>query len=222
MEPLDYQQRDDAKREIGWRRRLFGPSCDDVWKQLADQIGAGHEPGKWWRPGRVRAGVGPWRLTLDIEWRGRHKNSPYTRLRAPFANPRDFRFLVRRALPFFDDIGKLFGMQDVTVGDAWFDEAFILKSNHETYLRFFLRDRRLRELIAAHPDVVLEVEQNAGDDSFGAPLPAIVDVLEFTAYGEMKDIERLHLLFDMFVAALNRLCVIRTATALPPGVDLAE
>ena len=219
MEPLDYQKREDATREIGWRRRLFGPSCDDVWKQLADQLGARHEPGGWLRSRRLRAGVGPWRLTLDVQWRS---NLVYTRLRAPFANPADFHFLVRRHLPFFDDVGKLFGLQDVVVGDPMFDEGFLLKSNHETYLRFFLRDRRLRELIAAQPDIVLAVKRDAGDDSFGAPLPAYVDVVEFTAYGEMKDIERLHLLFEMFVAALNRLCEIKTATALPPGVDLVE
>ena len=222
MEPLDYQKREDATREIGWRRRLFGPSCDDVWKQLAEQLGARHEPGGWFTSGRVRAGVGPWRLALDIEWRCSNPRLPYTRLRAPFVNPSDLHFLVRRHSAVFDDIGKLFGMQDVVVGDALLDDGFILKSNHETYLSYLLRDRRLRELIAAQPDIALEVQRDAGDDSFGATLPVYVDVLEFTAYGEMKDIERLHLLFEMFVAALNRLCEIKTATALPPGVDLAE
>ena len=222
MEPLDYQKREDANREIGWWRRLFGPSCDDVWRQLADQLGARHEPGGWFTTGRVRAGVGPWRLTLDIEWRGGKSKVPYTRLRAPFANPAGFHFLVRRHIAVFDDIGKFFGMQDVAVGDEWFDREFLLKSNHETYLRFFLRDQRLRALIVAHPDIALAVKHDAGDDSFGVPLPPIVEVLEFSACGEIKELERLHLLFDTFVAALNRLCEIRTATALPPGVDLAD
>jgi hypothetical protein len=38
-------------------------------------------------------------------------------------------------------IAKLFGMEDLEVGDLLFDEAFILKSSHAAWLRGFLSDR---------------------------------------------------------------------------------
>ena len=52
----------------------------------------------------------------------------YTRMRAPFLNKDSLYFKIYRQ-GFFSSIGKLFGMQDIEVGDPFFDKEFIIKSN---------------------------------------------------------------------------------------------
>src|SRR5688500_7393327 len=130
MSDLNYQNSADARREIAadWRRRLFGPGREEVWKRLADEIDARHEPGGWWKGGRVVSDLAPpWQITLDVHQVDKYS---FTRLRAPFANPTGFRFRIYRK-SMFSGLGKRLGMQDIRVGDAAFDAAFIVQGNQE-------------------------------------------------------------------------------------------
>ena len=47
---------------MGW----FGPSKDEVWRQLSQEIGAEFVEGGFWKGNKVQAHVGPWTITLDI------------------------------------------------------------------------------------------------------------------------------------------------------------
>ena len=112
---------------MGW----FGPSKDEVWRQLSQEIGAEFVEGGFWKGGKVQAQVGPWTVTLDTYTDSSTTHSvSYTRMRAPYVNPEGFRFTIYRK-GFFSDLGKLLGMQDIEVGDPEFDEAFIIKGNDE-------------------------------------------------------------------------------------------
>ena len=46
---------------MGW----FGPSKDEVWRQLSQEIGAEYVEGGFWKGKKVQARVGPWTITLD-------------------------------------------------------------------------------------------------------------------------------------------------------------
>ena len=216
MEKLDYQQPTDARRDFStdWRLRLFGPSRNDVWRALAQEINARHEPGGWFQGGRVVAGVGPWQITLDV--RSTEDNN-YTRIRAPFANPSGFRFRIYRA-SIFSELGKKLGMQDILIGDPPFDHAFIIQSNDPPKVTALLADEQLRALIAAQPKIMLEVRDD--DGWFGATFPQGTDELQFQCLGVIKDIDRLKMLFDLFAATLVRLCDIGGATDARPGVTI--
>src|SRR4051812_16896222 len=109
---------------MGW----FGPSRDEVWRRLAEQIGGEVVERGLWKGTEVRSRVGPWTVTLDThtESGGEHSVT-YTRMRAPYVNPEGFRFTIYRK-GLFSGLGKLLGMQDVEVGDPEFDEAFIVKA----------------------------------------------------------------------------------------------
>ena len=123
MTRLDYENRDDARRESweDWRRRIFGVSRAEVWAALAREIDARVEKGGWWRGPRVVADLPPWQVTLDVYTESAGETSTtYTRLRAPFVNPSGFRFRIYRK-SIFSDMGKFFGMQDVEIEDPWFD-----------------------------------------------------------------------------------------------------
>jgi hypothetical protein len=195
---------------MGW----FGPSKDEVWRQLSEEIGAEFIDGRFWKGSKVQAHVGPWTVTLDICSDG---ESQSTRIRAPYVNPEGFRFTIYRK-GFFSNLGKLLGMQDIEVGDPEFDEAFIIKGNDEGKICGLFANSKIRQMILAQPKVRLEVKDSEGWS--GPKFPEGVDELHFQVLGVIKDVERLKTLFDLFAAVLDQLCRIGSAYKLDAGVEL--
>ena len=187
---------------MGW----FGPSKDEVWQQLSQEIGAEFVEGGFWKGSKVQVHVGPWTVTLDICSDG---ESQATRLRAPYVNPEGFRFTIYRK-GFLSDLGKLLGMQDIEVGDPEFDEAFILKGNDESRVRDLFANPKIRQMIQAQPKIRLDVKDSEG--WFGPKFLENVDELYFEVLGVIKDAERLKALFDLFGAA----CDVVFARGKPP------
>lgn len=204
---------------MGLLRDLFGPSKEEVWSQLAKQIGADFtDRGFWGGGGIVRAQVGEWTVTLDTYTvsRGKHRHT-YTRLRAPFVNADGFRFQVYRD-NFLWKIGKAFGMQDVEVGHAEFDDAFVIRGSDESRLRQLFADDQVRDLLRRQPEVCFEVRDDEG--FFATKFPQGVDELHFRVRGVVTDVARLRALFDLFAATLDRLTRIGSAYRRDPGVRL--
>ena len=194
---------------MGW----FGPSKDEVWRQLSEEIGAEFIDGRFWKGSKVQAHVGPWTVTLDINNDG---ESQSTRIRAPYVNPEGFRFTIYRK-GFFSNLGKLLGMQDIEVGDPEFDEAFIIKGNDEGKVCGLFANPKIRQMILAQPKIRLEVKDSEG--WFGPKFPENVDELHFQVLGVIKDVERLKALFDLFAAVLDQLCRIGSAYKQDAGVE---
>jgi hypothetical protein len=220
MAELDYQSSDDRKYERGpVLRKLFGPSKDEMWNLLAEQIGAQFKPGQGWTGrSRVDAQVGQWVVTLDTFTVSTGKSTvTFTRLRAPFVNRDGFRFTITRS-GILNPIARALGFQDVEVGDPAFDEAFVVKTNDEPRVRTFLADPDLRAKLALQPRLTLSVLDDEG--FFGAQFPEGVDELKFHAHGIIKDLVRLQQLFELFAATLNRLCHIGSAYEDDPKVRL--
>jgi hypothetical protein len=220
MADIEYQSSDDRKYERGpVLRKLFGPSRDEIWNFLAEQIGAQFQPGKGWTGrSRVDAHVGPWVVTLDTFVVSTGKSTvTFTRLRAPFVNRDGFRFTITRA-GIFNPIARALGFQDVEVGDPAFDEAFVVKTSDEARVRTFLADPDLRTKLALQPTLTLSVLDDEG--FFGAHFPEGVDELKFHTVGIIKDLVRLQQLFELFAATLHRLCHIGSAYEDDPKVRL--
>src|SRR5688572_23617141 len=158
-------------------RRLFGPGREEIWRQLSDQIGAQFVDGGW-RGDKVVAKHGEWTVTLDTYTVSTGKTSvTFTRMRAPYFNPGEFRFTIyRRGL--FSGIATRFGMQDIEVHDEVFDQDFVIKGTNEAAVRELMANARLRELIAAQPHIELTVKDDEG--WFGPEFPEGVDELYFS------------------------------------------
>jgi hypothetical protein len=197
----------------------FGPSKDEVWRQLSQEIGAEFVEGGFWAStdSKVQAHVGPWIVTLDVGRSDEDGKSLVTRLRAPYVNPEGFRFTIYRK-GFFSDLGKLLGMQDIEVGDPDFDESFIIKGNDESKVRALFSNPKIRQTIQAQPQIRLAVKDSEG--WFGPKFPEDVDELHFQVAGVIKDVERLKSLFDLFAAVLDQLSRIGSAYKREPGVTL--
>lgn len=199
-------------------RSLFGPSKEEIWRQLSHEIGGQFVDGGTWKADKVVAKVGEWTVTLDtfVVMAG---TTPVvcTRMRAPFVNRDGFRFTVYPS-NLLTNIAAFAGMQDVSIGDPAFDDEYVVKANDEAKARALLSSRRLRDLVRAQQSIHLSVKDDEG--WFGASFPDGVDELYFQVTGEVKDLERLKLLYELFAETLNRLCAIGSAYESDPGVTL--
>jgi hypothetical protein len=199
---------------MGW----FGPSKDEVWRQLSQEMGAEFVDGGFWKGSKVQVHVKPWTITLDTYSESSGESSvTYTRMRAPYINPEGFRFTIYRK-GIFSALGKLLGMQDIEVGDPDFDEAFIIKGNDESKVVSLFSDTRIRQMIQDQPKIRLDVKDSEG--WFGPTFPEDVDEVRFQIAGVIKDIERLKALFELFAAVLDQLCRIGSAYKQEPGITL--
>jgi hypothetical protein len=199
-------------------RAMFGPSKEEIWRQLSAEIGARFVEGGFWHGDRVQARFKDWTVTLDIYTVSTgHTHVKYTRIRAPFVNADGFRFLVYRA-GAFSELGKRLGMQDVEVGREEFDRDFVIKGNDEARLHWFFANDKIRALLQAQPDVRFEVVDDEG--WFGADFPEGVDELRFQVRGVIKDINLLKQLFELFAVTLDELCAMGSAYQNRPAVEL--
>jgi len=220
MPDIPYQSSDDRKYERGpFLRKLFGPSKDEIWNLLAQQIGGDFQQGEWLKNrARVDAKVGQWIVTLDTYAVSTGKSTVvFTRLRAPYVNRDGFRFTITRA-NIFSPIARTLGFQDVEVGEPEFDKAFVIKSNDESRVRTFLADADLRAQLSLQPKLTLSVLDDEG--YFGTAFPEGVDELKFHTIGVIKDLVILHQLFELFATTLNRLCHIGSAYEDDPKIRL--
>lgn len=199
--------------------RLFGPSREEVWRELCQQIGADFVDGGFWKGDKVEVHHKEWTITLDTYTvHAGHTHVVYTRIRAPFVNRDGFRFTVYRK-SLFSGLGKALGMQDIEVGHSLhFDEDFIIQGNDEGRVKAFFANDEIRRLITEQPKVKLEIVDD--DGTFGRRFPEGVDQLRFEAIGVIKDVERLKSLYDLFAETLDELHRLGSAAPQDPGVAL--
>jgi hypothetical protein len=203
---------------MGLLRALFGPSKDEIWRQLCHQTGGTFVEGGFFKGSKVLLQQGEWTLTLDTYTESHGNNSAtYTRLRAPYVNANGFQFEVYRE-GLFSGLGRTFGMQDVEVGHNEFDSDFVIKGNCETQLRDLFANATIRELIHCQPRIRFEVRDDEG--WFGTQFPDGVDELRFTCVGVIKDVDQLTDLYNLFAETLEHLCEIGSAYEDNPNVDL--
>lgn len=199
-------------------RAIFGPSKDEIWSRIADEIGGEYIKDEFWKSGGVRFRHEEWEILLDTYTvsNGKHSSS-YTRMRAPFVN-KDKLYVKIYRNGFFAGIGRFFGMQDLVIGDDYFDKKFIIKGNNPKKIKTLLSDDRLRRLIDMQPHISLEIRDDEG--WFGNEFPDGVDLVVFQCGGVIKDTQKLKALFYLFSLLLERLVQIDSAYENDPGLQL--
>jgi hypothetical protein len=200
-------------------RGLFGPSREEIWRQLSAEVHGRYVEGRGvWKGDRVEAAHDQWTVTLDqyVVSTG-EVTIPYTRFRAPYLNSSGFRFRVYRRSRF-SALGKMMGMQDLEIGDAAFDEAFIIQGSDASKVRLLLSNPKIRELVAAQPEIEFSVKDDEG--WFGPKFPEGVDELCFLAHGIIKDVARLRQVYELFAEALDELCRMGDAYRTDPHLSL--
>jgi hypothetical protein len=205
---------------MGILRDIFGPSKEEIWSQLSREIGAEYEESGFFKSGKVVLSHRQWEITLDTYTVHTGKSAIiYTRIRAPYVNRDGFRFNIYRK-NIFSGIGKLFGMEDIEVGDSFFDDEFIIQGEPEHLVRSLLNNGTIRQLIQSQPDIHFQVKDD--DGWFKNNFPEGVDELYFEVIGVLKDKEQLRNLFDLFSLVLDELCRLGSAYETDPNVRMDE
>ncbi len=203
---------------MGLLRKWFGPSREEIWRKLAAEYGATYVEGGFMERGKVEVTHGEWTITLDSYVVSTGKShARFTRMRAPYVNPEGFRFDIHRR-GVFTDIAKWFGATDIEVGYPEFDHDFVIQGTDEARVKRLFQNDRIRALIAAQPRIELSVRDDEG--WFGRRFPEQTDELYFRVLGDIKEVERLKQLFDLFSETLDELCRMGAAYDDEPGVKI--
>ncbi len=207
---------------MGILRSIFGPAKGEIWSQIAGDIGGEFIEGGFWGKDVLVYRHGEWQILLDTYTvttsTGKTTSSTtYTRMRAPFVNKDGLYFKIYRQ-GIFSSIGKFFGMQDLEIGDPFFDDQFVIKGNSADKIELLLSDEKIKGLIRQQPQIHLEIRDDEG--WFGAAFPDGVDELYFQCVGVIKETELLKSLFELFSTTLMRLVQIDSAYENDPQVKL--
>ncbi|MDF2869262.1 MAG: hypothetical protein K0R05_837 [Anaerocolumna sp.] len=203
---------------MGFGREIFGPGRKEVWSELSRLIGADYIDEGFFGKNKVMARVKEWTITLDTYTVSTGKATvTYTRMRAPYVNKDGIWFKIYKS-GFFSELGKRLGMQDIETGFPEFDTEYIIKGNHEDKVRELFSKTSIQKLIELQPRFCLEVKDDEG--WFGEEFPEGVDELYFSVAGEIKKIELLKALFELFADVLEYMCEIGSAYESNPNLEL--
>lgn len=189
---------------MGFLKNIFGPTKAEIWQQVADEIGGDFIDGGFWKGAKLHYYSGDWEIVLDTYTQSHGKSSTtYTRMRAPFMNEDGFHFRIHPS-NIFSEIGKSMGMQDIEVGDPYFDKKYIIRGNDEERVRKLLSDDKLKQYIDLQPDISFRIDNERG--VFKKNYVSGETVLNFWRVGVMKDVNQLKALFLLFAHTLYLLC----------------
>lgn len=194
---------------------LFRSSQDEIWSQLSQEIGAEYRK-DFLAGNTVMLKHRRWEVKMDT-YTTNGGRLIFTRIQAPYVNLDNFRFNIYRK-DAFSWLGKLTGMQDITIGDPFFDEQFIVQGKPEDFVVGLLTKPKVRELIQRQPDIHFQIRDDEG--LFGRTMPKDVDVLSFSAPGIIEDKQRLKQLFDLFAVVLDEMCLAGSAYDGDPGIGI--
>lgn len=208
---------------------IFGPSQEEIWQQLCEEIPNAEfvKRGFWQGSNRVIVTFKCWEIILDTYTTSQttsggygsaySTSTTYTRMRAAYMSNDGLLFKINRR-GWFSELGKLFGRQDIQVGDPEFESNFIIQGNDETKVTQLFANARIRDLILQQPSIVFEIKDNEG--FFRQRFPSDVDELYFEETGTIEDVERLKSLFELFAQTLKQLCRIGSACEDDPDIEL--
>ena len=114
-------------------KSIFGKDYGPVWQQFAINKQGIYSPIS---NDRVQFHYKDFTVTFDAYTHytivgGSSYEYEYTRRLVEFVSPDSFKLIITQQ-GFMDNVGKLFGAQDIQIGDRQFDKKFMIKSNDES------------------------------------------------------------------------------------------
>lgn len=188
--------------------KIFG--WQYVWRDFADEMGGElrddpASPNQDMIEVSVQVPGKPWRLTFySYVTRGR-KRANGTTVVLPFQGADQFVFSVSNQKGGFS-LGKLFGLQDIEIGDAEFDGKFIVQASHKFKVVELFGDLTLRDLLLGQ-EGALELKI-VDDPKFFLPewpVPPEHRVLLYRQDAIVDDFTRLKSVYDLMVGVLERI-----------------
>ncbi len=123
--------------------------------------------------------------------------------------------LVVHAEKLSDQVGKVFGMQDVQVNDAEFDSKFLIQGTNESIIKKLFADARLRESLLLQPPTELRIETDLSRLDLAWTVPAGHHALVYRTDRHLEKFDQLQLACDVVTIAATRLVWLRIAAGKP-------
>jgi hypothetical protein len=173
-----------------------------VWARLGKELGGEFTNQKGWAKDHVQIQHENWHVTLDFEVHAGYRSEYiHTRFHSP-VRPSAFRVTVFHQ-DLIHTVGRLFGMQDLQIGDTALDRTFVVQSTDKEKVRQLFQNAELRRLMIEEPDLEIRLRI----PSVSEPTESCVEWDEFSLQvpGIVEDMPRLRRLFDVFAHLLHAL-----------------
>jgi hypothetical protein len=178
------------------RNIIAEESEEAIWKVITDQLNSRKDEQDY----SVQFSFGNYRVTLDIDIlpdHGEDGEKPYTSFTTPVSNDNNFRFKIEQQ-GLKHQIGKLFGTQDIVVGQPDVDKKYLIQSNNEEKVKEMLKQSELSTALLRHPVANFEIKEN----KIGVTRET---VLRLDVEGAITEPSILQSLFQTFKTALSKL-----------------
>jgi len=127
-------------------QRLFaGQSEEEIWQKLRADLSRNREVLDYQATLRQQNKTTELRIDIDLGG-GFESGISTTSFKAPLTTPDEFTFKIYEQ-GLLSEVGKLFGMQDVKIGDDTFDAKFIIQTNDEERIKVLFSDGTLRSTL---------------------------------------------------------------------------
>lgn len=194
-------------------KALFGKNYQEVWMQFAKELNGTFILANDGNEDSVEIFYKDFKITFDtythIIVAGRSSREyEYSRVRVELVLADNLKFKLLRQ-GFIDSIGKLFGAQDIVIGDKEFDKAFIVKGNNDGKIRQLFSNTAIRNLVLSHNDISLQMLDTVG--LFDEKIQDGHSVLYFISEEKIKHIEQLNSLYKLYIELLNQIIIISSA-----------
>ncbi len=176
-------------------------SKENIWKSFSKQSGGTFFEGEYGMLDGTIVSYKNWKIVFDYYdlYSGKF-NERFTRVFVPIVSLDDFRFEIYNN-GIIRSIEKFFGAQDIEIGIKEFDKRFILKSNNGFKLKKLLLNPQIRQLLEFQKEVNFEISNYKGIwEKESQELE-----LSFFLKGEVKSIETLNFLLELFKLVLDNL-----------------
>lgn len=194
-------------------------SGESVWKEFSNKLDGQYIDIHRWTPAIIKFQHKDHELTFDIPsvGGGYEAYTTVTRLRLPFQRLKELKMKLYKET-VKSSIGKVFGLQDIIVGDKQLDKEFIIQSNNKKLIKEVLASEPLVEKLILFPKglvVEIKYEPDRFDDAMHAHVeqnwPEGVEVLQLTLGGFVKNPEVLENMYHVACRLLNVLLVCNVA-----------
>ena len=184
------------------RSSVFG--WKSVWMDLAEEMHGEFNEGTLLTQAKLPLATKPWTAHLKMHTHPIGKAITETTVIAvPYAPLHEFKLAVHNSSTI-EEVAKIFGMQDVVVGDAQFDKEFIVQGNNAGLLRELFADANLRELMLGQKSLNLSIVDHQ-HKMLGVNPPRGVNVLTFAEKGAINSFDRFTTIFELMTATIERL-----------------
>ncbi len=190
-------------------KSIFGKDYGPVWQQFAKESRGTYSPIS---DARVEFPYKDFKITFDAYTHytvvgGSSYEHEYTRGLVEFISPDGFKLLITQQ-GFIDNVGKLFGAQDIQIGDTQFDKKFMVKSNDETKALLTLSNNSILKALQQLKTIRLDI---TNDEGIWSEKPKEGNfMLYYVLDGKITHIDQLNKLYSLFADTLDTLTKINS------------